>query len=164
VGLPIQVSQNAQALFDVAVGSRIGSGKDTKFWTDRWLQGKIFTEWAPNLFKSIPRRIAKRGTVKEALTNRSWVLDIKGASTVHVILDYLTIWGLVDNLVLDPAVPDQHIWHLWCNKISSLETDLEELGSHEVQVLHLACCKKSLLDRRPPHETWFASPSCLPSL
>jgi len=91
VGLPIQVSQNAQELFDIAVGSRIDSGKDTKFWTDRWLQGKIFTEWAPNLFKSIRRRIAKRRTVKEGLTNTSCVLDVKGALTVHVNLDYLTI-------------------------------------------------------------------------
>jgi hypothetical protein len=30
----------------------------------------------------------------------------------QVILEYLTIWGVVDDMVLDPAIPDQHSWHL----------------------------------------------------
>ena len=45
-------------------------------------------EMAPNLFKAVPKRTAKRRTVAQALHNRSWTQDVKGARTVEVMLDY----------------------------------------------------------------------------
>jgi hypothetical protein len=49
--------------------------------------------------------------IKEALNNRKWVFDIKGALTVQVtwIFNHLS---LVDDMVLDPAISDQHSWCL----------------------------------------------------
>jgi hypothetical protein len=41
--------------------------------------------------------------------------DIKGVLTVQVISDYLLIWDLVDRLVLQPDIPDQHRWKLSCS-------------------------------------------------
>jgi hypothetical protein len=55
------------------------------FWVDRWLQGMSC------LIKAVGPRIQKCRTVKEALTNRRWVRDIKGALTVQVLLDYLSL-------------------------------------------------------------------------
>jgi hypothetical protein len=51
------------------------------FWKDRWLDGHTLVELAPCLFKIIPKRIVNRRTVAQALDNRNWVHDIKGALT-----------------------------------------------------------------------------------
>jgi sulfatase maturation enzyme AslB (radical SAM superfamily) len=39
---------------------------------------------APNLIKIIPKRALKQRTVAQALQNRSWVADTKGALTIEV--------------------------------------------------------------------------------
>ena len=41
-----------------------------------------------------------RRAVAEALNNRRWVADIKGARTVQVLEDYLNIWDLVEGVAL----------------------------------------------------------------
>ncbi|WVZ83681.1 hypothetical protein U9M48_030806, partial [Paspalum notatum var. saurae] len=56
-------------------------------------QGKTIQELAPNLFTAIPKRIIKHRTVSQALLNRGWVDDIKGALTVQ------------------QGVADQHLWN-----------------------------------------------------
>jgi hypothetical protein len=52
--------------------------------------------------------VAKRRTVSQALLNRSWVSDFKGALTVQILVEYLHIWDLVDGIVLQPDIPDKH--------------------------------------------------------
>ena len=69
-------------------------------------------EIAPNLFKAVPNRTAKRRTVAQALHHNSWVQDIKGARTVVVMLEYLRIWDIVDGFILHPEIPDQYRWKL----------------------------------------------------
>ena len=46
----------------------------------------------------------------QALHNRSWVADIKGALTVEVLLEYVQLWDMVDNITLQQDIPDQHHW------------------------------------------------------
>jgi len=41
----------------------------------------------PNLVKSVHKQTAKRRTVAQALLNRKWVEDIKGALTVKVLVE-----------------------------------------------------------------------------
>ena len=48
----------------------------------------------------------------QALHNRSWVQDIKGAHTVEVLLDYLHIWDIVEEIILQPEIPDHFRWKL----------------------------------------------------
>ncbi|WVZ83087.1 hypothetical protein U9M48_030267 [Paspalum notatum var. saurae] len=111
-GLPVQVPLKARALFNMAVATRVGNGVSTFFWTDRWLEGKTVAELAPNLFSLIPKGIVEQRTVSQALSNRRWVEDIRGALTVQVLLEYLAIWDMVDGLVLQHDVLDQHVWKL----------------------------------------------------
>ncbi|WVZ63856.1 LOW QUALITY PROTEIN: hypothetical protein U9M48_013454 [Paspalum notatum var. saurae] len=111
-GLPVQVPLKARALFNMAVATRVGNGVSTFFWTDWWLEDKTVAELAPNLFSLIPKGIVKRRTVSQALSNRRWVEDIRGALTIQVLLEYLAIWDMVDALVLQHDVPDQHVWKL----------------------------------------------------
>jgi hypothetical protein len=111
-GLPIAVPHKARALFNVAVNAIVGNGEKILFWTDRWLDGYTMAEIAPNLFKAVPKRTARRRTVAQALHNRSWTQDVKGARTVEVLLELFQIWDIVDGFVLHPQTPDQYKWNL----------------------------------------------------
>jgi hypothetical protein len=82
------------------------------FWTDRWLDGNTMAEVAPNLFRTVSKRTAKRRTVAQALQNRRWVRDINRALTVQVWVEYLQVWDLVEGTVLQQDVPDQFKWNL----------------------------------------------------
>ena len=55
-----------------------------------------------------PKRAVKQQTVAQALHNRRWVSDIKGALTVEVLVEYLQIWDLVDDFNLQQDIPDHH--------------------------------------------------------
>jgi hypothetical protein len=87
-GFQVEVPRNVKALFNMAVIPIIGSGEKILFWKDRWLEGKCIAELAPHLITSIGKTINKR-TVAEALNNRRWISDIKGALTVQVLQEYL---------------------------------------------------------------------------
>ena len=90
----------------------VGNGENTKFWTDRWINGQSISTLAPNLLQSVSRQAVRNRTVAQALQNRAWVADIVGSLTVQVIIEYLRTWELVDEFALQPEVPDKHIWKL----------------------------------------------------
>ena len=48
--------------------------------------------------------------MREAITNRSWVRDIRGAPTVEVLCDYVVVWEKVAGVVLDDLTSDRFIW------------------------------------------------------
>jgi hypothetical protein len=111
-GLNVQIPWQARALFDMATKVIVGNGENTKFWTDRWLHGKRVADMAPNLFRAIPKLVAKRRTVSQAVHNRSWVSNIKGALTVQVLFEYLHIWELLEEVIIQPDTPDTLVWRL----------------------------------------------------
>ena len=89
--------------------SSVGNGKNTCFWTYRWLHGQSFEHSLQHLFNAVAAR-AKGRIVFDALNNRRWVSDIKGALKVNVLLEYLQLWELLDNVELQPDLEDTHIW------------------------------------------------------
>ncbi|WVZ84849.1 LOW QUALITY PROTEIN: hypothetical protein U9M48_031834, partial [Paspalum notatum var. saurae] len=111
-GLNVQISRQAKALFDMATEVIVGNGENTNFWTDRWLHGKRVVDMAPNLFRAIPKRVAKRHKVSQAVRSISWVPDIKGALTVQVLIEYLHIWELLEEVIIQPDTPDNLVWRL----------------------------------------------------
>ena len=52
--LSIQVPVQVQKLCSMAIISDVGNGKNTLFWTDRWLHGHCIKDLAPRLFAVIP--------------------------------------------------------------------------------------------------------------
>jgi hypothetical protein len=55
-----------------------------------------------------PQKGWKIKALAQGLQNRRWVSDISGVLSVQVIVEYLQLWNLVDNLVLHQDTPDQH--------------------------------------------------------
>jgi hypothetical protein len=53
--------------------SLVGDGRSKYFWTDRWLHGQNIEDLAPTLFALVPKSIAKKRTVQEALEDHRWV-------------------------------------------------------------------------------------------
>jgi hypothetical protein len=89
----------------VAIISEVGNGRNTLFWTDRWLHGQSLAQLVPNLYGSVPNRARKR-TVFEAMTELRWARDIRGAITVAVLAEYFRMWDLLSEVVLQPDVDD----------------------------------------------------------
>jgi hypothetical protein len=69
------VPKEVQSLIDMAVFTHVGEGSNTKFWKDRWLNGKRIKEVAPAIYGLVPKRVRNRRTVKEALFHLRWVSD-----------------------------------------------------------------------------------------
>jgi hypothetical protein len=80
----------------------------TLFWKDRWLSGKSANDIAP-LILAIPARIANKITVCEVVADFRWVYNIHGTGTVQIILEFLSLCQCIDELSLQPGVPDKHI-------------------------------------------------------
>jgi hypothetical protein len=80
------------------------------FWTDKWLHGRRISDLAPRLYDLIPKRVINKRTVQDALSNRRWILDIKGALTVGALIDYLHLWKALSDISLQPNIEDKHIF------------------------------------------------------
>jgi hypothetical protein len=96
----------------MAVVTKIGDGANTLFWQDRWLFRKTINEIAPLISTLVPTRIANRRTVFEAMTDFRWVNDIRGTVTVQVLLEFLNLCDLIDEMALQPGVEDKHSWRM----------------------------------------------------
>ena len=44
------------------------------------------------------------------MNGRQWARDITGARTAAVLVEYLRLWEMVENVQLQPNVPDRVIW------------------------------------------------------
>jgi hypothetical protein len=88
--------------------SLVGDGKSTNFWTGRWLQEKTIQDLAPTLHAAIPKSIAKKRSVNEALEDLKWVDDIRGSLQAQALLKFLLIWDTLQEVQLHPDVPDHH--------------------------------------------------------
>lgn len=65
--------------------------------------------------------------MEDALTNTSWVLDIQGVITILVLMDFHTLWDLLNSVELQPDVDDSHIFRLGSNGKFSTEAAYEGL-------------------------------------
>jgi hypothetical protein len=98
--LPMQFSKKMKAFVYTAMLTKIGNGSSTLFWQDRWIHGKKIEDLAPRQLAAVPNRIRNSRTVLEALTDRKWLNDIKGALTVGVFADLLDLWDALQTIQL----------------------------------------------------------------
>ena len=89
--LPIQVSKEVARLISVAVITEVGSGSNTLFWKDKWLDGKGIQDIAPLIFALVSKRRSSKRTVLEALTEEKWIEDIQGEICMTALFQYLDL-------------------------------------------------------------------------
>ena len=89
--LKLSSHPNSLALFAIAVNTEIGNGRNTLFWSDRWLHGCIIEGLAPLVVDCVPPRIRNKRTVAEALEDNRWVSDIKGGLSGVGICEFLQL-------------------------------------------------------------------------
>jgi hypothetical protein len=90
----------------------IGYGINTLFWRDRWVFEKAINEIALIISTLVPTRIANWRTIFEAMNGLRWVNDIHGIVTMQVLLEFLNLCHLIDEVPLQFGVEDKHIWRL----------------------------------------------------
>ena len=108
-GLQIPVYSNTSAMFAIAVETMVGNGRNTLFWTDRWLHGCCLGDLAPNVIQCVPVRIRNKRTVNEALQDNLWVSDIRNALGWRGLAQYLEVWDLIAGVNLT-NIEDIHRW------------------------------------------------------
>ncbi|AQK89935.1 receptor-like kinase4 [Zea mays] len=101
------------------------NSRNTKFWKDKWLNGKRIKDLALSLYNFIPKRIVNSRTIYEAITDRKWISDIKGPLTVGVLTDYLQLWNMTSAWQLQPEVKDKHVFSIAPTGIYSAKTAYE---------------------------------------
>jgi hypothetical protein len=101
-----------QQLFDMAVATEIGDGTTSLFWLDRWVHGQRIEDLVPRLFQLVPKRVANKRTVVDALTDSKWVQDLHGHLTESVLHDFLLLSELVANVSTQSGHLDKHFWRL----------------------------------------------------
>jgi hypothetical protein len=102
-------AQHQVKSFSVAVISEVGNGKNTYFWSDRWMHGHSVDQMLPHLYAAIASR-ARTRTVFDTLANSRWIFNIKGALTLDVLAKYLELWDLLSVVALQPQMEDVHVW------------------------------------------------------
>ena len=65
---------------------------------------------APAVFGMVPKRIASRRLVKDALPDLNWLADLRGAISVAALANLMDLCDLLEGMVLQPDVPDVHTW------------------------------------------------------
>lgn len=96
-------------MFAISIETTVGNGRDTIFWSDRWLHGCRLEELAPEVVRCVPLRIRKRRKVNEALHDHAWVADIRSALGWRGLAEYLYLWDLLSGVNLNDTA-DIHRW------------------------------------------------------
>ncbi|WVZ66562.1 hypothetical protein U9M48_015765, partial [Paspalum notatum var. saurae] len=113
-GLPVRVAAEVRHFFDVSILVKVGNGKKTLFWLDRWMDGQALCALTSVLASAVSRRDLKSLTVADGLTDVRWIRGITGGLTVAVIEEYIGLWVrrviAGERVSLQENVEDQVVW------------------------------------------------------
>jgi hypothetical protein len=98
------------SFFSMAVCTEIGDGSSTLFWKDRWLHGQSVQDLAPKIFCMVPKRIANKRTVQDAMQQGRWIQDIHGEATWAAMAEFLVLWDTVSDISPLQGISDKHMW------------------------------------------------------
>jgi hypothetical protein len=85
------------ALFRACTTIKVGDGKNTKFWDDRWLQGFIPKEVAPELHRLAWR---KNFLVAKGMDAEKWMRGLHRISTQEETNQFVHLWQMLRHVQL----------------------------------------------------------------
>lgn len=98
--LPLPHNPEVRNFFRASTRWTLGDGRSCIFWTDPWLDGQSIGLVAPSLAALIPRRRKRSCAMREGLSDRAWIQDIRGALGPAALVDYVDIWRLLQHVTL----------------------------------------------------------------
>ncbi|GJN26359.1 hypothetical protein PR202_gb14285 [Eleusine coracana subsp. coracana] len=85
--------------------------------------GPQFETWLRTFLKrSVSARSRNSRTVRDALTNGQWSIDVQGSLSTSATRQYLRIWDIMQQIQLDPSREDRFIWRWSPNQKYSAST------------------------------------------
>lgn len=82
------------------------------FWFDRWIDGSSPSQLAPDLLKFVKARGAKKRSVAKALLEEQWVKNIRGSLTLQAIVQFMSLWCIIQERPPLSSAEDSFIWSL----------------------------------------------------
>lgn len=106
----IDFESEVKAMFNASIEVQPGSGTQTLFWTDKWLEGKSIQSLAPDLCCMVSSKTRNNITLAQGLHNKQWIKDLKGQMTMTAFAQYLELWPLIQGIQLNPGTEDVICW------------------------------------------------------
>lgn len=78
----------------------MGDGRNTLFWQGRWILGQRLEDVAPLIHSMVPKRIANKRTLYEALKGMTWARDIHGVASAKFIMEILYLCNVIPDVML----------------------------------------------------------------
>jgi hypothetical protein len=109
----------------------------------------------PQLLQVVTMRTRKVRLTRSVLTSKHWIWDITVSMFVVVLVQYVNLWGHLQNVQLDMCMPNKFIWK-WTSSQQYMAASMYRMffqgvvqgqGAAKLQVL-LVSPPRSLLDIR----------------
>jgi hypothetical protein len=109
-GLPMMRDTQAEELFYSLAVIKVGDGRRTFFWLDRWVDGLRVAEIAPILVAAVSTRKKQSRTVAEGLNNNRWMLDVQGEMSEEGYRPWVDLWLALARIQREETVQDVFTW------------------------------------------------------
>lgn len=133
-GSAIPCDHSDKCLFSACSVISIVDGKKASFWTDRWLNGVILKDMAPDLF---PWFVEKNLSVCEALYNGTWMKGLHRLNSAIQLEQFVSLWTSLQatQLLTSPDCIRREFSENWVYSASSayLAQLLGRIANPEVQ-------------------------------
>ncbi|XP_073355030.1 uncharacterized protein [Aegilops tauschii subsp. strangulata] len=106
----IDVPTGFRQLFQAAARWKIGDGRGTKFWEDRWLDGFRVQELALTIYDRVQPSTKSERTVAQALTNSAWASDVGPELLAQALHEYMILCDRLAHTHLNHEAMDSVIW------------------------------------------------------
>jgi hypothetical protein len=113
VGLETPNDEMDRSLFCAATKVTVGDGHKASFWSSSWLDARPPKLIAPLIYEASKR---KKRTVHDALVNNTWIVEVAiEGFTIDHMSQFITLWTLLQDVILLPGTPDVISWTLTAN-------------------------------------------------